>query len=131
MSSIKKGSEIRIEDPLITLETDKASMDVPSPVSGVVESVEIKKGDAVVGRHVDRHGAGRDGGSGGSAAAAPRVHAAPLCSGSATPRLRRDTGGAGNRPGAAGGGQRRRRGGRRSGGARRRGGRLHGGVSGR
>jgi dihydrolipoamide dehydrogenase len=44
---VKKGSEIRIDDPLITLESEKASMDVPSPVSGVVESVEIKKGDAV------------------------------------------------------------------------------------
>jgi dihydrolipoamide dehydrogenase len=44
---IKKGSEIRIEDPLITLESEKASMDVPSPVSGVVESVEVKTGDTV------------------------------------------------------------------------------------
>ena len=44
---IKKGSEIRIEDPLITLESEKASMDVPSPVSGVVESVEVKAGDKV------------------------------------------------------------------------------------
>jgi dihydrolipoamide dehydrogenase len=45
---VKKGSEIRVDDALITLESDKASMDVPSPVSGVVESVEIKKGDEVV-----------------------------------------------------------------------------------
>jgi dihydrolipoamide dehydrogenase len=44
---IKKGSEICIEDPLITLESEKASMDVPSPVSGVVESVEVKAGDNV------------------------------------------------------------------------------------
>ena len=44
---IKKGSEIRIDDPLITLESEKASMDVPSPVSGIVDSVEIKKGDEV------------------------------------------------------------------------------------
>jgi dihydrolipoamide dehydrogenase len=44
---VKKGSEIRKEDPLITLETEKASMDVPSPVSGVVDSVEVKKGDEV------------------------------------------------------------------------------------
>jgi dihydrolipoamide dehydrogenase len=44
---VKKGSEIRIEDPLITLETEKATMDVPSPVAGVVNSVEIKKGDEV------------------------------------------------------------------------------------
>ncbi|HME40475.1 MAG TPA: biotin/lipoyl-containing protein, partial [Steroidobacteraceae bacterium] len=44
---VKKGSEIRIEDPLITLETEKASMDVPSPVAGIVESIELKKGDEV------------------------------------------------------------------------------------
>jgi dihydrolipoamide dehydrogenase len=44
---VKKGSEIRIDDALITLESDKASMDVPSPVNGVVESVELKKGDEV------------------------------------------------------------------------------------
>jgi dihydrolipoamide dehydrogenase len=43
----KKGGEIRIEDPLITIETEKASMDVPSPVSGVVHSIEVKKGDEV------------------------------------------------------------------------------------
>jgi dihydrolipoamide dehydrogenase len=44
---VKKGSEIRLDDPLITLETEKASMDVPSPVSGVVNAVELKKGDEV------------------------------------------------------------------------------------
>jgi dihydrolipoamide dehydrogenase len=44
---VKKGTEIRIDDPLITLESEKASMDVPSPVSGVVDSIEIKKGDEV------------------------------------------------------------------------------------
>jgi dihydrolipoamide dehydrogenase len=44
---VKQGSEIRVDDPLITLETEKASMDVPSPVSGVVSSIELKKGDEV------------------------------------------------------------------------------------
>ena len=44
---IKKGSEIRLDDALITLETEKASMDVPSPVSGVVDSIALKKGDEV------------------------------------------------------------------------------------
>jgi dihydrolipoamide dehydrogenase len=44
---VKKGSEIRIDDPLITLESEKASMDVPSPVSGTVNSLELKKGDEV------------------------------------------------------------------------------------
>jgi dihydrolipoamide dehydrogenase len=44
---VKKGSNVSVEDPLITLESEKASMDVPSPVSGVIESIEIKKGDEV------------------------------------------------------------------------------------
>jgi dihydrolipoamide dehydrogenase len=44
---VKKGSTVGIEDPLVTLESEKASMDVPSPVSGVVDSVAINKGDEV------------------------------------------------------------------------------------
>jgi dihydrolipoamide dehydrogenase len=44
---VKTGSEIRIDDPLITLESEKASMDVPSPVNGTVNAVQIKKGDEV------------------------------------------------------------------------------------
>jgi dihydrolipoamide dehydrogenase len=44
---VKKGSKVGIEDPLITLESEKASMDVPSPVSGVIEAVHVKKGDEV------------------------------------------------------------------------------------
>ena len=43
---VKQGAQIHVDDPLITLESEKASMDVPSPVSGVIESVAIKKGDA-------------------------------------------------------------------------------------
>jgi dihydrolipoamide dehydrogenase len=44
---VQKGSNIKVEDPLITLESEKASMDVPSPVRGVINSIDIKKGDAV------------------------------------------------------------------------------------
>jgi dihydrolipoamide dehydrogenase len=44
---VKKGSQVSVEDPLITLESEKASMDVPSPVSGIIESIAIKKGDEV------------------------------------------------------------------------------------
>jgi dihydrolipoamide dehydrogenase len=44
---IKSGATIAIEDPVVTLETDKASMDVPSPIAGVVASVSIKIGDKV------------------------------------------------------------------------------------
>jgi dihydrolipoamide dehydrogenase len=44
---VKKGDKVGVEDPLISLESDKAAMDVPSPVSGVIASIEIKKGDGV------------------------------------------------------------------------------------
>jgi dihydrolipoamide dehydrogenase len=44
---VQKGSKVNLEDPLITLESEKASMDVPSPVRGVIQSIDIKKGDAV------------------------------------------------------------------------------------
>jgi len=41
------GDEVKKEDGLITLETDKAAMDVPSPADGVVKSVTLKVGDKV------------------------------------------------------------------------------------
>jgi dihydrolipoamide dehydrogenase len=44
---VRTGAKIAVDDPLITLESDKASMDVPSPVSGVISSIDIKKGDEV------------------------------------------------------------------------------------
>jgi pyruvate dehydrogenase E2 component (dihydrolipoamide acetyltransferase) len=44
---ISKGDEINAEDPLITLETDKAAMDVPAIVGGRIESVLVKVGDKV------------------------------------------------------------------------------------
>ena len=44
---VKKGDKVAVEDPLISLESDKAAMDVPSPIAGVINALEIKKGDAV------------------------------------------------------------------------------------
>ncbi|HEX5764372.1 MAG TPA: dihydrolipoyllysine-residue acetyltransferase, partial [Woeseiaceae bacterium] len=44
---VKPGDEIKLEDGLISLETDKAAMDVPSTVAGRVESVLVKVGDRV------------------------------------------------------------------------------------
>ena len=41
------GATIRADEPLITLESEKASMDVPAPVSGVIASLDIKKGQEV------------------------------------------------------------------------------------
>ena len=39
---VKVGAEIRVDDPLVTLETEKASMDVPSPMAGVVETITAR-----------------------------------------------------------------------------------------
>jgi len=44
---VKPGDALAAEDPLITLETDKATMDVPAPQAGTVVSVAIKKGAKV------------------------------------------------------------------------------------
>lgn len=44
---VTPGTVIQAEDPLITLETDKATMDVPSPVGGTVVSVSVEVGDTV------------------------------------------------------------------------------------
>lgn len=44
---VKSGDPVRVDDPLVTLETDKASMDVPSTFAGVVERVLVGKGDRV------------------------------------------------------------------------------------
>ena len=41
------GDKINTDDPLITLESDKASMDIPSPSSGVVKNIKISVGDKV------------------------------------------------------------------------------------
>ncbi|HET7159693.1 MAG TPA: dihydrolipoyl dehydrogenase [Burkholderiales bacterium] len=44
---VKPGDEIRKEDPIVSLESDKATMEVPSPLSGIVRELKIKVGDKV------------------------------------------------------------------------------------
>jgi len=44
---VSAGDEVSAEDPLITLETEKAAMDVPSPTAGRVAEVQVKVGDKV------------------------------------------------------------------------------------
>jgi dihydrolipoamide dehydrogenase len=44
---VKPGDAVKPEDPLVTLESDKATMDVPSPAEGVVKAVSVKVGDKV------------------------------------------------------------------------------------
>ena len=45
--AIKSGDQVKPEDPLITLESDKASMEVPSPAAGTIKEVNVKIGDRV------------------------------------------------------------------------------------
>ena len=44
---VKPGDPVKAEDSLITLESDKATMDVPSPAAGTVKEVRVKVGDKV------------------------------------------------------------------------------------
>ncbi len=44
---IGPGYKVEVEDPLVTLETDKASMDVPAVVAGTIDSVLVKVGERV------------------------------------------------------------------------------------
>ncbi len=44
---VKPGDEVKKESPLVTLESEKASMEVPSPEAGIVKAVQIKVGDKV------------------------------------------------------------------------------------
>ena len=70
---VKAGDTIAVDDPLITLETDKATMDVPATDAGVVKEVKVKVGDKIseggVILLVETDGAG--------AAAAPAAAPAP------------------------------------------------------
>ena len=69
--AVKVGDTIAVDDTLITLETDKATMDVPADTAGVVKEVKINVGDKVsegsVVVTVET----------GAAAAAPAAEAAP------------------------------------------------------
>src|ERR1043165_5851137 len=44
---VKPGDTVKPEDPLVTLESDKATMEVPSPGEGVVKEIRVKVGDKV------------------------------------------------------------------------------------
>src|SRR4030065_239340 len=44
---VKPGDVIKAEDSIVTLESEKASMDVPAPSAGTVKEVKVKVGDMV------------------------------------------------------------------------------------
>src|SRR5947207_11888384 len=69
---VKPGDTVKPEDPLMSLESDKATMDVPSPAAGTVKELKVKVGDKVSEGSLimTLEGAG--------AAAAPAAPAAPV-----------------------------------------------------
>ncbi|MGX6446758.1 biotin/lipoyl-containing protein, partial [Patulibacter sp. S7RM1-6] len=44
---VSPGDEVAVEDPLVALESDKATMEVPSPQAGTVVELKVAVGDAV------------------------------------------------------------------------------------
>jgi len=44
---VKEGQEIKINDPVVTIESDKSSVEIPSTFSGKIESIKVKVGDKV------------------------------------------------------------------------------------
>ncbi len=73
---VKPGDRVDVNDPLVTLETDKAAMDVPAVAAGVIRSIAVKKGE--------RLAKGALIGTIDAAAAAPAP--APAADSAATPR---------------------------------------------
>jgi pyruvate dehydrogenase E2 component (dihydrolipoamide acetyltransferase) len=81
---VSVGDSVSVEDPLVTLESDKATMDVPAPLAGVVKEISVSIGDRVsqgsvlMSLEAADAGAGGDGDAGGGepaeqAAAADRA----------------------------------------------------------
>jgi len=44
---VKAGDTVKKDDPLVTLESDKAAMEIPCPESGIIQSLSVKIGDKV------------------------------------------------------------------------------------
>src|SRR5436190_2709005 len=101
---VKPGDAVKPEDPLVTLESDKATMDVPSPSAGTVKELKVKLGDKVSEGSViltlDAAGAG--GPAAGAGAAAPAKSApAPAASAGGAPERAPPAAGAAGASGAA------------------------------
>jgi pyruvate dehydrogenase E2 component (dihydrolipoamide acetyltransferase) len=85
---VKPGDAVKPEDPLVTLESDKATMDVPSPAGGTVRSLAVKVGDKVSEGSVllELDGAGESAKSpGGEARAAQESTPMPVGAGGDAP----------------------------------------------
>lgn len=45
--AVKPGDTLAVDDPILTVESDKAAMDIPAPFAGVVKSLQVRVGDKV------------------------------------------------------------------------------------
>src|SRR6266568_8843165 len=101
---VKPGDTVKAEDSLVTLESDKATMDVPAPAAGTVKDLKVKVGDKVRegsailtlesadsgGKAAPAVGASRPAGTeaapAGAQEAKPREQAAPAATQEAKPK---------------------------------------------
>ncbi|HXZ10639.1 MAG TPA: biotin/lipoyl-containing protein, partial [Paraburkholderia sp.] len=79
---VKAGDTVEKEQSLVTLESDKATMDVPSTAAGTVKEVKVKVGDNVSEGSLI---VVLDSAEGGAAAAAPAPAAAPAAASAPAP----------------------------------------------
>ncbi len=80
---VKPGDAVKADQSLITLESDKATMDVPAPKAGTIAEVLVKVGDKLsMGTLIARM---EEGGAGAAAPAAPKAAAATPAPAAATP----------------------------------------------
>ncbi|MDT3670782.1 MAG: dihydrolipoyl dehydrogenase [Aromatoleum sp.] len=94
---VKAGDSIQVDESICTLESDKATMDVPSSAAGVIKEVLVKVGDRVgegaVLLKVEAEGAGAAPAGAGEAKAVPAA-AAPAPSAAPAPTAAKHAGGA-------------------------------------
>ena len=44
---VKVGDQVNLDDPIITIESDKSSVEIPSTFSGKIETIHVKVGDKI------------------------------------------------------------------------------------
>ncbi len=108
---VEVGDRVRPETPLVTLESDKATMDVPAPVEGVVREIAVAVGDNVSEGSIllrmatgdgDREAAGSGESAPESPAGADAEHQAPAGADAAASAGAAPAAGTGARPAVAG-----------------------------
>ncbi|MFN7212374.1 MAG: biotin/lipoyl-containing protein, partial [Lysobacteraceae bacterium] len=75
---VKPGDTVKKDQSLVTLESDKATMEVPSPAAGVITALKVKLGDEVSEGHVIATLEVAEAGAAATPAAAPKPAPAPV-----------------------------------------------------